>query len=167
MVVAHHHHRVEQVIKGVERGIPVCVLIRDPVDATKSAVLRDPSDINDSLARYIYFYKKAWPARNGFVIAPFEDVTKDFGAIIGRINAKFDTDFSIFRHTKENCRKVFGVLDELNSRLHQGNAERSSTPNSRRTEVLRNMNVALDPDLLSEARTLYEQYLVKAREPEQ
>lgn len=160
--IAHHHHHVEQVIKGVARNIPVCVLIRNPVAATKSAVLRDPGDINGRLKRYIRFYEMAWPLRENFVIAPFEEVTKDYGKTIQRINEKFGTNFSIFEHSEENRNKVFQVLDELNDRLHQGNVERSSTPSAQRSGILAKMEIEADKALMIRAEELYHKYMVAA-----
>jgi hypothetical protein len=163
--IAHHHHRVEQVIQGVEKNIPVCVLIRDPVDATKSAVLRDPGDVNDRLIRYIEFYRRAWPLRDRFVIATFSEVTSDYGKIIQKINKKFDTNYSLFEHNETNSAKVFDELSHLNSRFDNGNLERSSAPDRKRKEILNSMSVAMDQVLLEEARVIFNQYLEVAEDP--
>jgi|SRR5829696_8256752 len=41
----------------------------------------------------------------------FEEVTEDFGQVIKRLNDKFGTTFSLFRHDEENVRKVFAGMD--------------------------------------------------------
>jgi len=159
VAVAHHHHSVDQIVQGVKRGIPVCVLIRDPVDAVKSAILRDPGDVNDRLARYIEFYSKAWAFRDSFVISPFDQVISDFGKIIQKLNKKFRTNYSVFDQNEKNCQKVFKELVELNSRYDTGDYERSSAPDSRRMKVLSNMSIELNHDLLGDAMALYDQYI--------
>jgi hypothetical protein len=41
----------------------------------------------------------------------FEEVTEDFGQVIKRLNDKFGTAFSLFRHDEENVRRVFAGME--------------------------------------------------------
>jgi hypothetical protein len=47
------------------------------------------------------------------VVAPFEEVTSDFGKSIRRLNAKFGTHFVPFEHTEAAQAAIFQHLQEL------------------------------------------------------
>ena len=54
-------------------GLPTVVLIRRPADAVSSYLVRRPTlTPDDALLEYLDFYRTAWPARDGFVVAPFD-----------------------------------------------------------------------------------------------
>jgi hypothetical protein len=110
--VAHNLHVPAQVIRASRMGIPTLVLIRKPKDAVRSLVVRDPISVDQALKHYISFYSVVAEYRGSYVLGRFEEVTEDYGTVIQRINAKFDTGFSPFRHTKNNLRKVFARIDQ-------------------------------------------------------
>jgi hypothetical protein len=106
--VAHHLHAQAQVIRAVKWRIPVCLLIREPIEAVKSLVVKLPFiRLGDALRVYWEFYSDLRPFRDQMVVARFEEVTQDFGGVIERINRKFGTDFKRFVHTPGNVEKVF------------------------------------------------------------
>jgi hypothetical protein len=43
----------------------------------------------------------------------FEEVTRDYGTVLERVNAKFGTGFSSFVHSEDNVRCVFDHIDEV------------------------------------------------------
>jgi hypothetical protein len=43
----------------------------------------------------------------------FEEVTRDYGAVLERVNAKFGTGFSSFVHSEDNVKCVFDRIEEL------------------------------------------------------
>jgi hypothetical protein len=113
--LAHHLHIPSQVILAVERSIPTLVLVRAPADAVLSrALLRPAFDLRQMLLGYIRFHERLMPWRPGFVIATFDEVTRDFGAVIRRVNARFATRFTPFEHTPENASACF---DEIGRRF--------------------------------------------------
>ncbi len=92
--VAHHHHVPSQIIKGVERGIPVIVLIRNPIDAIASFKCFAPQiSLTISLQAYIDFYETILSYRSGYIVASFDQVFLSFATIINQINQKFKTEF--------------------------------------------------------------------------
>ena len=55
--IAHHLHVEAQIVLGVRWGIPVLVLLRNPVDAIRSLKIRHPDIIiRNEIERYIQFY---------------------------------------------------------------------------------------------------------------
>jgi hypothetical protein len=43
----------------------------------------------------------------------FEEVTRDYGTVLERVNAKFGTGFSSFVHSEDNVKCVFDHIDEV------------------------------------------------------
>lgn len=112
MKVAHHVHAPAQVMMAARWGIPAMVLIRAPEESILSMVIRNPGvAIRDAIKGYARFYRPLLPLRDSFVIAPFEEVTSDFGKVIGRINERFGMDFVPFGHTDENAASILAEIE--------------------------------------------------------
>lgn len=47
-----------------------------------------------------------------------EEIIQDFGAVTDRINSKFDTCFSCFIHSEENCEEVFRRIEKWNAHVN-------------------------------------------------
>src|SRR5215211_3597910 len=109
--IAHGLHVPAQVIRAARWRIPTLVLIRKPKDAVLSFAIRDPISVDQALRYYLSFYETVEEYRDAYVLGLFEDVTEDFGQVIKRINDKFGTTFSLFRHDEENVSKVFADMD--------------------------------------------------------
>ena len=109
--IAHGLHVPAQVIRAAQWRIPTLVLIRRPKDAVLSLVIRDPISVDQALRYYLSFYETAEKYRDAYVLGLFEEVTEDFGGVIRRINDKFGTTFSVFRHDEENVSKVFAGME--------------------------------------------------------
>ncbi len=112
--IAHHLHIPAQVIQGTRQGIPVLVLLRHPVSAICSLVVREPHlNLQTALDDYIHFHKRILPYRKHYHVARFEDITSDFSRVIGDLNKKFGTDFCLFKHSQDNIKNVFSNLETL------------------------------------------------------
>jgi len=109
--IAHHTHVAGQVLLALKWNIPVLVLIRNPVDAVASLVSRHKYvSERFALKEYIKFYKKILPFRERFVLATFDEITTDYGAVIEKVNKKYKTNFKLFLHTEENVKACFDKL---------------------------------------------------------
>jgi hypothetical protein len=117
--IAHGLHVPAQVVWAARWQIPTLVLIRKPRDAVLSFVVRDPISIDQALRYYLSFYETVEKYRGAYVLGLFEEVTEDYGEVIRRINDKFGTTFSLFRHNERNVDKVFARI-ERNSRRRYG-----------------------------------------------
>ena len=99
--MAHHLHVEAQILKGVSKGLPVVVLIRNPMDAVKSLLIRHPLvRPDDAFKRYIEFYSAVERVADEVVIAEFNEVTTEFGGVIDRINKKYGTDYIRYEHSE-------------------------------------------------------------------
>ena len=112
--IAHHLHAPAQVLRGVERGLPVLVLIRDPVDAIVSQAIRHPRlSLRDCLVTYTSFYRRLLPVADRVVKGHFKQVTSNYGTVIADLNRTFGTTFQTFIHSSSNVEAVFEVVDRL------------------------------------------------------
>ena len=109
--IAHHLHVPAQVVRAAQWRIPTLVLIRRPRDAVLSLVIRDPISVDQALRYYITFYETSEKYRDAYVLGLFEEVTEDFGEVMKRINERFGTTFSLFRHNEENVSKLFSGME--------------------------------------------------------
>jgi len=121
--VATHVHSPAQVQLAARWGIPTIVVIRRPEQAIigwmawasqhgaqvprAMSPARKLAWIRAQTARYAWFYEGTGPLGRHLVLATFEEVTHDFGAVISRLNAKFGCDFDAFEHTPETQERVF------------------------------------------------------------
>jgi hypothetical protein len=109
--LAHHLHAPAQVIEAARNAIPTLVLIREPQGAILSQLAREPDvALPDALVAYARFYTCLMPYRDRFVIGDFQEVTRDFGSVIRRLNARFGTSFAEFAHTEANVQDCLGLM---------------------------------------------------------
>jgi hypothetical protein len=169
--IAHGLHVPAQVIRAARWEIPTLVLIRNPRDAVLSFAIRDPISVDQALRYYISFYETVEKYRDAYVLGLFEEVTEDYGQVIRRINEKFGTEFSLFRHDEQNVKEVFARM-EKNSRKRYGEtrwATKVSRPSAARERMKDEIGYALeDPglrELISEAEAVYDRLTSSAREP--
>ncbi len=112
--VAHHCHVPASIIRGIQFQIPTMVLLRTPADAVASALTRlSHLTLREALQDYCSFYQTVLPFRDRVVVARFDRVTADYGAVIEEVNQRFGSAFEPFRHTEENVRRCF---QDMNSR---------------------------------------------------
>jgi hypothetical protein len=102
------------VIRAARWGIPTLLLARKPTDAALSWVIREPGfPIRQALKHYVSFYEKAAEYRDALVVGFFEEVIRDYGTVLERVNAKFGTRFSSFVHSEVNVKCVFDRIEEV------------------------------------------------------
>jgi hypothetical protein len=112
--IAHHLHMPAQVIRAAQWSIPTVLLLRKPTDAALSWVIREPGvPIRQALKHYVSFYEEAAEYRDAFVVGFFEEVIRDYGTVLERVNAKFGTGFSSFVHSDDNVKCVFDRIEVL------------------------------------------------------
>jgi hypothetical protein len=160
--IANGLHVPAQVIRAARWRIPTLVLIRKPKDAVLSFAIRDPISVDQALRYYLSFYETVEEYSDAYVLGLFEEVTGDFGGVIRRINDRFGTTFSVFRHDERNVDDVFARI-ERNSRKKFGEASwenKASRPFTAREKKKREVGYELeDPkrsDLISRAEAVYD-----------
>jgi hypothetical protein len=113
----HHTHAAAQVILAARMRLPTLVIVRRPLDAALSHMVRHNVTARAALAAWVRFHRRVLPYRDRIVVAPFESITSDFGAVVRRINQKFGTNFAEFKHTRENEEAVFERIRQRNRTL--------------------------------------------------
>lgn len=123
--IAHHLHQPAQVMAAAKAGVPALVLVRDPIDAITSFLVRHP-DVSAGLAarNYLNFYETLEPLHHAYVVADFEQVTSDFGSVIRRVNERFGTSFREFPHSDETVDQTFRMI-EKHSEAQRGRLDES------------------------------------------
>jgi hypothetical protein len=112
--IAHHTHAAAQVLESVRRGLPTMVLVREPDDAVVATMQYRPFLTPHATFRgYARFHRAVLRVADGFIVAPFDDVIADFGAVMRRVNERFGTSFVPFEHTQDNAARVFGEMDDF------------------------------------------------------
>lgn len=113
--IGRHLHGAGHVLRAVRLGLPTVVLIRRPRDAVLSYLVRRGTlTPHDAVLEYLDFYRAAWPARTGFVVAPFDRVVTDFGSVLDEVNHRFGTSFARYRPTPDNEAAAFAIVEEMN-----------------------------------------------------
>jgi hypothetical protein len=169
--IAHHLHVPAQVVQAARWQIPTLVLIRRPRDAVSSLTIRDPISVSQALKYYISFYKTAEQYRDAYALGLFEEVTEDFGQVIKRVNDKFGTTFSLFRHDEENVSKLFANM-EAQARKQYGETlleRKVQRPSADRQRIKRKIEYDLEnpkrQKLIAEAEAVYDRLTSPMREP--
>jgi hypothetical protein len=160
--IAHGLHVPAQVIRAARWRIPTLVLIRKPRDAVLSFAIRDPISVDQALKYYLSFYETVEKYRDAYVLGLFEEVTEDYGQVIKRINDRFETTFSLFRHDEQNVNDVFARM-EKNSRKRYGETyweTKVSRPSAAKERIKHEVRYHLeDPrrkGLIAEAEAVYD-----------
>jgi hypothetical protein len=169
--IANGLHVPAQVIRAARWRIPTLVLIRNPKDAVLSLVIRDPISVDQALRYYVSFYETAEKYRDAYVLGLFEEVTGDFGQVIRRMNEKFGTTFSLFRHNEQHVDEVFARV-ERNSKKRFGETSwenKVSRPFAAREKLKREVGYELQSPrrraLISRAETVYDRLISSTPKP--
>ena len=169
--IAHHMHVPAQVVRAAQWQIPTLVLIRKPRDAVLSFTIWDPISVDQALKYYLSFYETVERVRDAYVLGLFEEVTEDFGQVIKRINHKFETTFSLFRHDDENVGKVFADMETFARRKYgekrwERKIHRPSAVKERiKQEIEYEMENPKRKKLIAEAEAVYDRLTTSMRNP--
>jgi hypothetical protein len=147
------------------------VLIRNPRDAVLSFAIRDPISVDQALRYYLSFYETVEEYRDAYVLGTFEEVTGDFGRVIRRINDRFGTTFSPFRHNERNVEAVLTRVERNSKRRFGGNnwENKASRPlaarENKKRELVRELeNPSLEASF-SRAEAVFDRMTDQARRP--
>jgi hypothetical protein len=161
--IAHHLHAEAQVMEGVRRGLPTCVLIRDPDEAVRSLLVRTPQvGAAFALRRYVDYYSRLLAWRQGFLVAPFQRVTGDFASLVVALNRRFGRRYQVPVCDDAFMQKVFARIRETNRRLWAGKATHIGIPSREREQALAGISLKGHQKALDQARRIHDDYLRQA-----
>lgn len=161
--IAHHTHMPAQVMEAARRALPTMVLVREPVGAVVSHVIRSPDlSVRAAMRGYLRFYRPLLPLRRAFVTAAFDEVITDFGDAIGRLNHRFGTSFGLFEHTAGNVARIEGEI-ERDYRSREGPGARleaviprpSASRDAAKAAVTERVHRRISPRELAEAHAIF------------
>jgi hypothetical protein len=130
--LVHHSHAAAQVIRAVALGVPVLLVVRDPVDTAVSHMMYRHIAARPALRAWVRYHARLLPHLHSVVVSSFETVTADFGSVIRHVNDRFGTSFTAFRHTEENVRRVFDRIERQNRARYGQLTETISRPRGER-----------------------------------
>lgn len=131
--IAHHLHVAAQIRRAVRWDIPTLVLIREPLEAVSSLLVRHPErNPARCLIEYDRFYRLVMSVQDRCVISDFNDTVSALGAVTDRLNQRFDTSFAAFRETPENVEGVFAQIERQNLLHEDGNTLQLAKPSAKK-----------------------------------
>jgi hypothetical protein len=135
--VGNHTHAAAQFHLAKAYGVPALLVIREPVGAVASAmVYAAHTDPRPQLLRYIVFHRSVLRARSAFEVGRFEELTTNFGAVIERVNNRFETNFGASYGADE---AVFASIRAHHDRVADATGvvapERSTLPSEGRRQA--------------------------------
>jgi hypothetical protein len=113
---AHHTHAAAQVIRAARFGVPTLLIVRDPVGAALSHMVRRGIPARPALAAWSRYHARILPYRERFVIVRSEALSTDLASAIRELNIRFGTDFREFENSEENVAQVFEIIELQNRR---------------------------------------------------
>jgi hypothetical protein len=158
--IAHHMHLAGQVLYSIGKGIPVIVLIREPLDACISMHMREPDvDVELCLLLYAEFYKPLLPYMDQFIVARFDQVTSNYAPIIKRLNQRFSTEFRLYQNSKEHDEAVFELISQLPIKESKMSVAKPTAEKQQKKQALmEQFSEGRCAQLLSECTTIYEEF---------
>jgi hypothetical protein len=112
---ANHLHNPAHVMLAARYGVPAVVLLRHPHQAISSLLVRRPDMPSPRAIReYVEFYELLEPLLDRIVVATFETVVADFGAVIRGVNERFSTSFRIYSD-RLHGEAVMAEIDRANA----------------------------------------------------
>jgi hypothetical protein len=139
--------------------------------AVLSLVIRDLISVDQALRYYLSFYETVEEYRDAYVLGLFEEVTEDFGGVIRRINDKFGTTFSLFRHDEENVSKLIAGMEaqarkKCGEKLWERKVQRPAAARERiKDEINYDLENPKRQGLIARAEAVYNRLTNPMREP--
>ncbi|MEJ2491159.1 MAG: hypothetical protein P8Y84_06020 [Desulfuromonadales bacterium] len=141
--VAHHVHLPLQVRMAVKYRVPTIVLIRPPLDAITSLLIREKFlHLWVALIAYRLFYRQVARYRESFVLADFATSITAPEKIIEEVNIKFKKSFHNGTLTDELKEHLFVMIDGVNT-LHSGDETTTSRPSRLRNDQKRQLTTRI------------------------
>ena len=118
--IGHHTHSILNVRRALRYGVPVLILIRNPLDAIASSCVyhdRDTEGVDREVSSWILFYRYVERVRDRVVLADFATVVDDFNSTIEAINSKFGSEFNLVDDVEAASQRVFEDIQEYSARI--------------------------------------------------
>jgi hypothetical protein len=171
--ISHHMHAPASILLAVQHHVPAVVVVRSPVDAVLSEVIREPRKrLRRGFIEWNSFYGLVRPVLDEVVVADFTTVTTDYAVVIEAVNRRFGTNFTPYHNSPESDEAVFASIEAgarlrgktdtlLESQVPRPSKERAG----RKTALLAELEQPALRPLVERAQALYADYLAVAPRP--
>jgi hypothetical protein len=134
-----HVHHPSQVKHAVMKGIPVVLVVREPISVLSSYLTYGPHGrARDVLKEYHSYHQELVPYVDRVLVLDFEEIVSDMPAAILRINRRFSLKIPPFDQSSENVERVFADISRQHHLVHPGLNADEVAP--RPTEVRRQIS---------------------------
>jgi len=104
---AHHTHASAQVVRAARLGLPTIVIVKKPDDVAISHMVRHPGlSARTILDAWIRFHRGVAEVADDVIVISVEELDREYGDAIERLNAKFGTSFTPPPKTEEFDKRV-------------------------------------------------------------
>lgn len=158
--IAHHIHVPSQIYRSVDFGVPVVVVIRNPLDAVASLLAVSDCRLSAglALASYIRFYESIEQYTKNLYVADFPRITKDTLTVLKEIDARYDTAFASCGFDESDEKSAMDRLVKKNREMKQP-ANLVAIPDPKKTgSNTRARDIVSSHRDLSTAQSLYEHW---------
>lgn len=169
--IASHYHYPVAVSRSVKAHVPVCLLLRNPVDSIASYCQYSHWPPRRFVEDWIDYHRILLPYLDDVCVCRFEDFSKDFNVIIDAINKKHGMTLTRVDDSGAFTKKVFeaiegkqkaseGAVDEL--RVHRPSEVRAN----RKPAIVEQIRRDCAP-LMRQVEDLYQRYAERGTPPPQ
>ncbi len=159
--VGHHFHAPAHLMLAVRWNVPALLLVREPIAAVSSAtVFLEQEDPRPLLKFYNIFHASLVPYRDRLVVSDFPRTVSDFGSVIAEINERYGRNYSLFRGTPDECKRVEEMIRAEHTDRMGANVATLPLPSAekerRKTRIVERLRSPDCAPLLDEAIRHYE-----------
>lgn len=120
-----HTHCPRTLRSAIREGIPPIVLLRDPVAAVASLLVREPHlRVDDGLVRYVRTYQELDPTE--CLVAPFEQVLRDLRPLVDALSSRLDRRIESPDLTDDAVQRTLIALIDEADRQDQGHLDHTT-----------------------------------------
>lgn len=146
--IGRHSHMAGQVKLALHYGVPVAVIIREPLAAAASLKVFSPFlSARQCLCSYIRFYEALLPLKSSVPCLQFEDVIDDYNVVLESFNEIFGTQLAPFIKDASTEAACFELVEEMDKTVNQSDTI-SATQVARPNEDRRVLNQQAKEEML-------------------
>jgi hypothetical protein len=139
--VSSHSHSWTTAARAIRLHKPLVILVRDPVQAVASGVVRFPvsSPLESALEEYAHLYERCRRWVSDCVVASFDTATRDPSLVIRTVNRRYGTQYKDHVGDAESdADAVRARIDAYSQRIFETDASmRGAAPSRARDEAKR------------------------------
>lgn len=117
--IASHVHHPSQVKLAVERGLPIVLVVREPIAVLSSYMTyAQHGRVSDVFKEYSSYHRELIPYVDQVLVCEFEEIVSDMSSVIARINRRFSIEIPPFDQSPTNVDAVFAEIARQHQLLH-------------------------------------------------